>query len=224
MPKLSRTRNNNLPSTPTTVTLASYYPTAPSVTSTHRKVSEEDMQSSHDSICDMAESSDSLEQTSSYKPHNSLCSLKRRAQSVCLVDLVASEKEEDPSSRQRRVVSPVTTCFSRADASSHHGAASPTSWGLFALDEVSDNEADEEWDWSMAAHSTSFLPHVTNQLDSPRYSPSSWSYHHHPYQRKKSEKRRCIRSPHDSPLKGFILKYPPVCVEETAEQLSSLGL
>jgi hypothetical protein len=213
---------------PTTVSLASYYPTAPSVTSTHRKVSEEDMQSSHDAIRDIEVSSDSLEQPSSGKSQNSVCSLKRRAQSVCLADLVANEKEEEPMSRhrQRRVVSPITTCLSRSESSSHHGdhgASSPTSWGLFAFDEVSDTEADEDCDWSTASHSTSFIPHITNQYDSPRYSPSSWN-HYHPYLLKKSEKRRCIRSPRDTPLKGFILKYPPVCVEETVEQLSSLGL
>jgi hypothetical protein len=183
------------------------------------------MQSSHDAIRDMEESSDNFEQSSSCKPQNPLCSLKRRAQSVCLVDLVANEKEEEPVSRQRRVVSPITTCLSRSDASSRHEASSPTSWGLFPWDEVSDTEREEEWDWSTASHSTSFLPHIANRYDSPRYSPSSWNhYHDHPYLLKKSEKRRCIRSPRDTSLKGFILKYPPVCVEETVKQLSSLGL
>lgn len=222
MPKLLRTRSNQYTPPPTIVALASYYPTAPAVSSTHRKVSEEDMQSSHDSSSsDMEESCDNF---AVGQPQNTFGSLKRRAQSVCLVDLAPSADTDTP--RQGRVVSPVTTCLSRSETLGNHGASSPTSWGLFALDEVSDNEFDqeeEEEDWSAAVHTTSFLPNAMPYY-SPRFSPSGHQYH--PYL-KKSEKRRCIRSPHSlaTPLKGFILKYPPVvCVEETTEQLSSLGL
>jgi hypothetical protein len=215
MPKLLRTRSNVQQPLTTSLSLESHSPTSSSVTSTHRKVSEEDIQSSHNSSIGQ-ESSDSFERASC-KPQSTLCSMKRRAQSVCLVDLVPNDPEEEEPVSRRRVVSPILTLF-RTDG----GASSPTGWGLFALGEMSDTEGDEEWDWSTSAHATSFLPH-TNLFYSPRNSPHS--LHHHPYQLRKADKRRCIRSlSAASPLEGFILQFPPVGVEETTAQLSALGL
>jgi hypothetical protein len=229
MPKLLRTRKNQQ-QTQQGLALSSYYPTTPSVASTHRKVSEEDIQSSHSSGSSSSSSSDISTSTvannlsdnydafaTPQQFQNSFSTLKRRAQSVCLVDLVPPDQNAiEMSIRSKRVVSPVTTAIQQQQHCavpdigaplSNSGRSSPSKWGHFTSDETfSDSDSqgtesrpaafdDEEWDWKASAHTTSFLPmyrwNASTRTSSCNLSPRGHYYHPYP----KPEKRRRILSP-----------------------------
>jgi hypothetical protein len=209
-----------------------------------RRVSDEDIPSQDEGSCSSLQLP-SLEQPQKRK------GLKRPAPSICLVDLVADDLIETPTT-----ISP-DTADNRGSPSSFPCSSAPSSssgclgWGHFIDEEESAHDrplalralsfdGETELNESLSLEGNGFVPFqlaaaaAAQQQQQPRprsesvpcRSPSSSSsagyYYRSPC---RSRKRRAIRSPRregGKPVKGFVLSLPGE-LDEAAKQLQSLS-